>query len=92
MGLNLQTERVSVCDFNNARLTLLMLNYVSFLVQEMGLLEVKHGLLQIAESLDFLHNNARLIHRAICPEVKMTSYISCYISLSFRISIQDFSL
>lgn len=35
---------------------------------EMGLLEVKHGLLQMAESLDFLHNNARLIHRAISPE------------------------
>lgn len=35
---------------------------------EMSLLEVKHGLLQVAESLDFLHNNARLIHRAICPE------------------------
>ncbi|KAL4282355.1 hypothetical protein GQ457_03G031430 [Hibiscus cannabinus] len=35
---------------------------------EMSLLEVKHGLLQIAESLDFLHNNACLIHRAISPE------------------------
>ncbi|XP_068654052.1 SCY1-like protein 2 A [Aristolochia californica] len=35
---------------------------------EMGLLEVKHGLLQIAESLDFLHNHARLIHRALSPE------------------------
>ncbi|KAL0326440.1 UNVERIFIED_CONTAM: SCY1-like protein 2 [Sesamum radiatum] len=35
---------------------------------DMGLLEVKHGLLQIAETLDFLHNNARLIHRAIAPE------------------------
>ncbi|KAJ7982570.1 ARM repeat kinase family protein [Quillaja saponaria] len=35
---------------------------------EMGLLEVKHGLLQIAESLDFLHTNAHLIHRAISPE------------------------
>ncbi|XVE60664.1 hypothetical protein DITRI_Ditri05aG0146500 [Diplodiscus trichospermus] len=35
---------------------------------EMGLLEVKHGLLQIAESLDFLHNNAHLIHQAISPE------------------------
>lgn len=35
---------------------------------EMGLLEVKHGLLQVAESLDFLHNNACLIHRAISPE------------------------
>ncbi|XP_072991100.1 SCY1-like protein 2 A [Typha latifolia] len=34
----------------------------------MGLLEVKHGLLQIAETLDFLHNNARLVHRAISPE------------------------
>ncbi|CAL5211208.1 unnamed protein product [Lathyrus oleraceus] len=35
---------------------------------EMGLLEVKHGLLQMAESLDFLHNQAHLIHRAISPE------------------------
>ncbi|KAK4391334.1 SCY1-like protein 2 [Sesamum angolense] len=40
-----------------------------FLLQDMGLLEVKHGLLQIAETLDFLHNNARLIHRAIAPEL-----------------------
>lgn len=44
-------------------------------LQEMGLLEVKHGLLQIAESLDFLHNNARLIHRAISPEVYI-SYLT----------------
>ncbi|XP_078167971.1 SCY1-like protein 2 A [Carex rostrata] len=36
---------------------------------EMGLLEVKHGLLQLSETLDFLHNNARLIHRAISPEI-----------------------
>lgn len=35
---------------------------------EMGLLEMKHGMLQIAETLDFLHNNARLIHRALSPE------------------------
>ncbi|KAH1040800.1 hypothetical protein GLYMA_09G002400v4 [Glycine max] len=35
---------------------------------EMGILEVKHGLLQIAESLDFLHNHAHLLHRAISPE------------------------
>lgn len=35
---------------------------------EMGLLEIKHGLLQVAESLEFLHNNARLVHRAISPE------------------------
>lgn len=35
---------------------------------EMGLVEVKHGLLQIAETLDFLHSNARLIHRSISPE------------------------
>ena len=37
--------------------------------QEMGLLEIKHGLLQVAETLDFLHNNAHLAHRAISPEV-----------------------
>lgn len=34
----------------------------------MGLLEIKHGLLQVAETLDFLHNNAHLAHRAISPE------------------------
>ncbi|MBA0729971.1 hypothetical protein Golax_025969 [Gossypium laxum] len=34
----------------------------------MGLVEVKHGLLQIAECLNFLHNNARIVHRAISPE------------------------
>ncbi|XP_071932969.1 SCY1-like protein 2 A [Coffea arabica] len=37
---------------------------------EMRLLEVKHGLLQIAETLDFLHNNAHLIHRSVAPESK----------------------
>ncbi|XP_010477557.1 PREDICTED: SCY1-like protein 2 isoform X2 [Camelina sativa] len=35
---------------------------------EMSLLEVKHGLLQMAETLNFLHNNAHLIHRAVSPE------------------------
>uniref|UniRef100_A0A0D6R132 Protein kinase domain-containing protein n=1 Tax=Araucaria cunninghamii TaxID=56994 RepID=A0A0D6R132_ARACU len=35
---------------------------------DMGQLEIKHGLLQLAETLGFLHNNARLIHRAISPE------------------------
>lgn len=37
----------------------------------MGLLEIKHGLLQIAESLNFLHSNAHLIHRAVSPEVSI---------------------
>ncbi|GER37887.1 kinase family protein [Striga asiatica] len=46
---------------------------------EMGLLEVKHGLLQIAETLDFLHNNARLIHRALSPEI-----------LAFQLSLGKF--
>jgi hypothetical protein len=47
-----------------------------FLVfQEMGLLEIKHGLLQVAETLDFLHNNAHLAHRAISPEVPHTTIL-----------------
>ncbi|KAI3819920.1 hypothetical protein L1987_13773 [Smallanthus sonchifolius] len=45
-----------------------MVTEPSFEEWEMGLLEVKHGLLQIAESLDFLHNNACLIHRGISLE------------------------
>lgn len=42
-------------------------------MQELGQLEIKHGLLQLAESLGFLHNNARLIHRAISPQVQRQS-------------------
>ncbi|XP_047325757.1 SCY1-like protein 2 A isoform X2 [Impatiens glandulifera] len=34
----------------------------------MGLLELKHGLLQVIESIGFLHDNAKLIHRSISPE------------------------
>ncbi|MCO5572030.1 hypothetical protein L7F22_025781 [Adiantum nelumboides] len=34
----------------------------------LGKLELKHGLLQLADSLSFLHNNARLVHRALSPE------------------------
>lgn len=53
---------------------------ILFTFQEMGLLEVKHGLLQIAESLDFLHNNARLIHRAISPEVTTVYLIIFFVN------------
>ncbi|CAM6090431.1 unnamed protein product [Calypogeia fissa] len=35
---------------------------------ELSQLEIKHGLLQLAETLGFLHNNAHLIHRGISPE------------------------
>lgn len=52
----------------------------------MGLLEVKHGLLQVAETLDFLHNNARLVHRSISPEVKLFSYL--YRGVQFKISVE----
>lgn len=30
--------------------------------------EIKYGLMQIAEGLSFLHKNAKLLHRNICPE------------------------
>uniref|UniRef100_T1JAW7 Protein kinase domain-containing protein n=1 Tax=Strigamia maritima TaxID=126957 RepID=T1JAW7_STRMM len=30
--------------------------------------EIKYGILQLAESLTFLHNDVRLVHRNICPE------------------------
>lgn len=58
---------------------------ILFTLQEMSLLEVKHGLLQIAESLDFLHNNARLIHRAISPEVT-TCLLNYFLSINFLLS------
>jgi hypothetical protein len=44
----------------------------------MGLLEIKHGLLQVAETLDFLHNNAHLAHRAISPEVTIITILLPY--------------
>jgi len=59
---------------------MLLLQFIN--LQEMGLLEVKHGLLQIAESLDFLHNHAHLIHRAIAPEVT-TFFISFCLLIYF---------
>lgn len=31
-------------------------------------LEIKYGLMQIAEGLTFLHNDVKLLHRNICPE------------------------
>lgn len=58
---------------------------------EMGLLEIKHGLLQVAETLDFLHNNAHLAHRAISPEtVFITSSGSWKLGgFSFALSIDQ---
>ncbi|GBG61581.1 hypothetical protein CBR_g22378 [Chara braunii] len=35
---------------------------------DMSNLEMKHGFLQLAESLSFLHNDAHLVHRAISPQ------------------------
>jgi hypothetical protein len=52
----------------------------------MGILEVKHGLLQVAETLDFLHNNAHLAHRSISPEVAdfLCSQIRMAVSCNFH--------
>lgn len=30
--------------------------------------EIRQGFLQIAEALSFLHNDAKILHRNICPE------------------------
>ncbi|XP_076472048.1 SCY1-like protein 2 [Babylonia areolata] len=30
--------------------------------------EIKHGLLQVTEALGFLHHDAKMIHRNVCPE------------------------
>ncbi|CAH1443399.1 unnamed protein product [Lactuca virosa] len=54
---------------------------------EMGLLEVKHGLLQVAECLDFLHNNACLIHRAISPETVLINSSGAWKLGGFSFSI-----
>jgi SCY1-like protein 2 len=51
----------------------MLTSFVVF-IQELGQLEIKHGLLQLAETFSFLHNNARLIHRALSPEVVATCW------------------
>lgn len=35
---------------------------------ELDPLEVKLGLLELAEGLSFLHGHARIVHRNLCPE------------------------
>lgn len=61
--------RIYVIACNLVNIIVSVASLSAFALQDMSLLEVKHGLLQISESLDFLHNNARLVHRAISPEV-----------------------
>ncbi|VFQ69958.1 unnamed protein product [Cuscuta campestris] len=60
---------------------------------EMGLLEVKHGLLQMAETLDFLHNNAHLVHRSISPETVLITANGAWklAGFGFAISAQSSS-
>ena len=53
-------------------------------MQELGQLETKHGLLQLSETLDFLHNKARVLHRAISPEVRI---YSCTILLLVSVEV-----
>ena len=69
-------ERLLITELKKMTLRFSFLCFVWFEgldvgLQEMGLLEIKHGLLQVSETLDFLHNNARLVHRAISPEVQI---------------------
>lgn len=39
----------------------------------MSELEIKHGILQLAGALRFLHNDAGLVHRGICPHAVLVS-------------------
>lgn len=73
--------------------TCTMLTFVAIiLLQELGQLEIKHGLLQLAESLSFLHTNARLIHCAISPEVRKAKLLigcccCCYCLIEKRTTL-----
>lgn len=47
-------------------------------------LEIKIGILQIAEGLDFLHHNANLIHRNLCPSsIYLTRKVRAYFSIQW---------
>lgn len=54
---------------------------------KMGQLEIKHGLLQLAESLSFLHNNARLIHRSLAPETVYVTAAGAWKLAGFGFSV-----
>lgn len=58
---------------------------------EMGQLEIKHGLLQLAESLTFLHNNARLVHRSLSPETVLITSAGAWklAGFGFAVSIDQ---
>lgn len=62
----------------------------TWILQKLGQLEVKHGMLQLAETLDFLHNKARVLHRAISPEVSI--HFRNYPVLTFCLSWRSMSV
>ena len=48
-------------------------------IQELGQLEVKHGLLQLAETLNFFHNKAHILHCIFFLEMSIWNTQTCII-------------
>lgn len=56
--------------------------------QEFFDVEIKYGLLQIAEGLVFLHRDAKLIHRNLCPENIIINRNGIWKIAGFEFSVQ----
>ena len=51
-------------------------------------IEIKYGLLQLAEGLQFLHKDARILHRNICPENILVNRNGIWKLAGFDFSVQ----
>ncbi|KAK7098938.1 hypothetical protein V1264_003150 [Littorina saxatilis] len=51
--------------------------------------EIKHGLLQLTEGLGFLHNDAKIMHRNICPEAIVLTKLGCWKLSGFEFCVRS---
>lgn len=48
-------------------------------------LEIKHGLLQVADTLRFLHEDAGLVHKGLCPSTILVARTGAHTRETWRI-------
>lgn len=54
--------------------------------------EIKHGLLQLTEGLGFLHNDAKILHRNICPEAIVLTKLGSWKLAGFEFCVRSSDL
>lgn len=51
--------------------------------------EIRHGLLQLFDGLQFLHNDAKILHRNLCPETIMINKNRCWKLFGFDFCVTN---